>query len=241
MVPPDRAATSTAVAARANGRATTAAARAYRRRTGLLGGLARLAAADGIVQIRVPGKLADEAVDPPEDDLPAPQVADPLDPQPQGLDLGQQGRGVQVDQMARQVEGQPAIAEGTGLQAGRIGHGDDKRPAARQQRRRMAQRPGRLAEVLERMPEDDRRPVPVHLLDLGVADVRPGCVRLETDRFAPVPHEGVAPGSRRRRHVENRAGRQDLVQPIGERRARAAQHLVPEAGEPADFGRYQSA
>src|SRR5271166_1637897 len=35
IVPPDRAATSTAVAANANGRATMAAARAYRRRAGL--------------------------------------------------------------------------------------------------------------------------------------------------------------------------------------------------------------
>ena len=174
MVPPDRAATSTAVAAKASGRATTAAAKAYSRKTGFWAGLTRLAATDGVVQVRVAGKFADQAVDPSEDDLPAPQVADSLDPQLQGLDLGQQRRRAQVDEMARQVEGKPAIAEDAGLEAGRIGHGDDKRPAGGQERRRMAQRPGRLAEVLERMPEDDRRPPPVHLFDLGVADVRPG-------------------------------------------------------------------
>ena len=69
--------------------------------------------------------------------------------------------------MAGQVEGQPAIAEGTGLKAGRIGHRNDKRPARGQGRCRMTQSLGRLAEVLKRMPEDDRRPGPVHLFEIG--------------------------------------------------------------------------
>ena len=34
-----------------------------------------------------------------------------------------------MDEMARQVKGKPAIAENASLEAGRIGHGDDKRPA----------------------------------------------------------------------------------------------------------------
>jgi hypothetical protein len=65
------------------------------------------------------------------------------------------------------------------------------------------------------MPEDDRRPVPVHLFDLGVADVRPGCVRLEADGFAPVADKGLDEGPVAGSHVENRAGRQDPVQAIG--------------------------
>ena len=81
----------------------------------------------------------------------------------------------------------------------------------------MAQRPGGLAEVLKRMPEDDRRPVTVHLFYLGVADVRSGCVRLEADGFAPVAEEGLDQGTVAGAHVENRAGRQDPVQTIGER------------------------
>ena len=135
--------------------------------------------------------------------------------------------------MARQVEGKPAVAEGTGLKAGRIGHRDDQRPAGGQERCRMTQRPGRLAEVLQGMPEDDRRPVPVHLFDLGVADVRPGCVRLETDGFPAAAHEGPDEGPVAGSHVEDRARRQDPVQAMGQRRARAAKHLVPETGEPA--------
>ena len=198
-----------------------------------VGGLTRLAATDDVVQVRVAGELADKPVDPSEDDLPAPQVADSLDPQPVGLDRGQQGRGAQVDEMARHVQGEPAVTEDPGLEAGGIGYGDDERPARGQERGRMAQRPGRLAQVLKRMPEDDRRPLPVDLFDLGVADVRSGRVRLEADGFPPVPHEGVDQGPVAGSHVENRAGRHDAVQAIGKCRTCAAEHLVPDAGEPA--------
>jgi len=180
-------------------------------------GLTRLAAADGVVQVRVPGKPADKTVDPSEDDLTAPQVANPLDPQPQGLDLGQQRRRAQVDEMARQVEGKPAIAEGTGLQARRVGHGHDERPTGGDERRGMTQRPGRLAQMLKRMPEDDRRPGPIHLFDFGVADVRSGCVRLKTDGFTAVTHEGLDQGPVAGSHIENRASRQNPVQAVGER------------------------
>jgi hypothetical protein len=182
-----------------------------------VGGLTGLAATDGIVQVRVPGKLADKTVDPSEDDLPASYVANSLDPQPQGLDLGQQRRRAEVDEMARQVEGKPAIAEGTGLQARGIGHGHDKRPAGGEERRRMTQRPGGLAEVLKRMPEDDRRPVPVHLFDLGVADMGSGCVRLKTHGFTAAVHEGLNEGPVAGSHIENRARRQNPVQTNGER------------------------
>ena len=86
----------------------------------------------------------------------------------------------------------------------------------------MTQRPGRPAEVLKRMPEDDRRPVTVHLFDLGVADVRSGCVRLETDRVAAVAHKGLNEGPVARSHIEDRARRQNAVQTISKCRARAA-------------------
>jgi hypothetical protein len=81
----------------------------------------------------------------------------------------------------------------------------------------MSQGPGRLAEVLERVPEDDRRPVPVHVFDRGVADVRSGCVRFETDGFAAASHEGRGKGSVAGSHIKDRAGRHEPVQAIGER------------------------
>ncbi len=81
----------------------------------------------------------------------------------------------------------------------------------------MTQSPGRLAEVLKRMPEDDRRPVPVHLFDLGVADVRSGCVRLEADGFTAAAHEGPDEGAVAGPYIEHRARRQNPVQTIGKR------------------------
>jgi hypothetical protein len=179
------------------------------------------------------GKAGHNTVDPPEDDLPAPQVANPLHPQPQRLQLGQQGLRVQVNQVPRQVEGQPAVAEDPGLQAGRVRHGDDKRSAGDEQGGRVAQRASGLAEVLKRMPEDDGRPGPVHLVDLGVADVRPGGVRLKADGLTPAAHEGLDEGPVAGSHVQHRAGWQDRVQATGKRRASAAKHPVAEAGEPA--------
>src|SRR6185437_14903981 len=92
---------------------------------------------------------------------------------------------------------------------------------------------GRPAEVLKRMPEDDRRPGSVHVFDLGAADVRPGRMRLKTDSITPVAHESIDEGPVAGSHVENRAGRQDPVQTIRKRRARATENLVPETGEPA--------
>jgi hypothetical protein len=81
----------------------------------------------------------------------------------------------------------------------------------------MTQRTGRLAEVLKRMPEDDRRPVPVHLFDLGVADVRSRCVRLKTDGFTAAAHEGLDEGPIAGSDIENRASRQNPVQTMGKR------------------------
>jgi hypothetical protein len=67
------------------------------------------------------------------------------------------------------------------------------------------------------MPEDDRRPVPIHVFDLGVADMRPGRMRFKSDGLTPVAHEGIDEGPVAGSHVENRAGRQDPVQAIRKR------------------------
>jgi hypothetical protein len=67
------------------------------------------------------------------------------------------------------------------------------------------------------MPEDDRRPVPFYLFDLGVADVRAGPVRLKANGFTPVADEGLREGSVAGSHVKNRTGRKDPVQTIGQR------------------------
>src|SRR4029077_8304643 len=66
--------------------------------------------------------------------------------------------------------------------------------------------------------------------------MRSRSVWLKADGFAPAAHEGRSEGPVAGSHVENRASGEDLVQAVGQRRARAAQHLVPETGEPARLG-----
>ena len=85
----------------------------------------------------MPWQPADDAVQPAEQHLAAAQVTHPLDPEPEGLDLGQQRRGADVDQVARQVQREPAVTEQPRLQARRVGHGDDEDPARHDQRRRV--------------------------------------------------------------------------------------------------------
>jgi hypothetical protein len=48
-----------------------------------------------------------------------------------------------------QVKRKPPVPEGTGLQARRIGHGDDKQATGYEQACRVGQRPGGPAEMLE--------------------------------------------------------------------------------------------
>src|ERR1700722_16696473 len=58
----------------------------------------------------------------------------------------------------------------------------------------------------------------------------------QADGLTPVAHERLHQGPVARAHVENRAGRQNPVQPVGQGRASAADHLVAQAGEPARRG-----
>ena len=233
MVPPDRAATSAAAAARATGAAAVGSGEGVEAPGRSLGRAACLSAPDGLVEIGLSGEQADQAVHPSEDNLAAPQVAHPLDPQAQSLDLGQQRRRAQVDQVAWQVEGEPAVPEGPGLKAGRIGHGDHQQPAWHEQARGMAQRCNGPAEVLERVPEDDRGPGSRHLLDPGVAKVRPGGVWLQADGFAAAAREGLDESAVTSSHIEHGAWWQRPVQAVGERRAGPAEHCVSQAREPA--------
>jgi hypothetical protein len=50
-----------------------------------------------------------------------------------------------MDQVARQVEGEPAVPEQPGLKARRVGHGNDEYPAGHDEIRRVPQRPDRPA------------------------------------------------------------------------------------------------
>ena len=61
-------------------------------------------------------------------------------------------------------------------------------------------------------------------------------MRLKPHGVAAMTHECLDEGAVSRAHVEYRAWRQYAVQAVGERTAGAAEHGVPEPGEPAAGG-----
>ena len=126
--------------------------------------------------------------------------------------------------MARRVQVQPAIAERARLQAVAVGHRHDHDAARRQQARRVADRLARLGQVLERVPEHDRRPLAVDRLDRLVAEVRAGRGALEAG--ARGGRGGRARRSacrhRRRRPAPARAGRSRPAARPGSRACGAA-------------------
>jgi hypothetical protein len=183
----------------------------------------------------MPWQPADDPVQPSEQHLAAAQVAHPFNPEPQRLDLRQQRLGTDVDQVAGQVEREPAVPEQPRLEAPGIGHGDDEHSAGDDQRRRVPQRPDRPAQVLERMPEDHRRPGAGHLLELDRPHVRAGAGRvgIHAGRLPAVPPEGPHQRPVACADVEHRSRWQDPVQAVGQGRPGAPEHRVAEAGEPA--------
>ena len=151
------------------------------------GTAAGLGPADRVVEVGVAGQRPDEPVQPAEHDLAAAQVADPLDPQPERPELRQQGPGRHVDEVARKVEREPAVAEQPGLEAVGVRDRDHQRPARREQPGGVLERGAGVAQVLERVPEDDRGAWLGDLVELGGPHVGAVRVALEPDgRPAPL-------------------------------------------------------
>ena len=121
------------------------------------------------------------------------------------------------------------VPEEAGLKTGGIGHGHHKQPAWDKKCRCMAQSQGGPPEMLKRMPEDDGGPGTVHIFDLGVANVRSGCVRLQADGFTAMADEGADQSSVASPDIEDWARRQDPLQPAGKGTAGAPEHTVSEA------------
>src|SRR4051812_19109815 len=92
-------------------------------------GAARLGPPDCVVEVGPPREAADDPVQPPEQDLAPAQVAHALDLQPGRADGADQRLRRHVNQMARQVDGEPALAEGARLEACGIGHRNDQNAA----------------------------------------------------------------------------------------------------------------
>src|SRR3954469_8515244 len=195
---------------------------------------ARAGAANRVVEIGPAGGRRHQSVQPAEHDLAAAQVAAPAHAQAQLLEAPQQRARWQVDEVTRKVEGEPALAEDPRLEAVRVGQRHHQHATRGEQLGRASEGVGGPRQVLERVPEDDRREVALlHVLDAGGADVGPGGNALEPDRLAAAPAQRVEQGAVARAHVEHRARRGDAVQPPRQRTSRSPQQRVAGAGEAA--------
>ena len=171
---------------------------------------------------------------------PAPpgRSADPLAPASRAdRSPRKQGRCGEVAEESRQVQGEPAITEQLSFEARRIGDDDDHqafRAAAHSsgcRSRRPAQRGARAS--------TRRRSPPSHLPRAAHARAHPrgfGGLPLEAARLAPASAEGIEKRAIAGTDVENRAGRGDLVDSLGEPGADSAENPIADSSE-APLGR----
>ena len=189
----------------ATGRATAAADSARARRAGGKRCLPRLGPADGVIEVGVGGQAADEAVEPAEYDLPATQIADPGGFESQLAQSREQRRSGNVDQVAGQIEGEPALAEGSRLKARRVRHRDYDHAAGRKEPRRALELANRLR-AGARASARTRSPRSGPSKSASAASRTSGPVRmaLEPDRIPPDGGERVEQRPVARPHVQDR-------------------------------------
>ena len=151
---------------------------------------------------------------PAEDDLAAAQVGDPLDPKPEALAAGRAapaaGRWTRCRGRSRWSQRSPKTL---GLEAVGVGHRDHDAPRRLEQAGRALERRAGAAQVLERVPEDDRGPPSLDLREIAFTEVLARRVPLESVASrprapsassrvpSPTPTSRIGPGARSRRAV----------------------------------------
>ena len=134
--------------------------------------------------------------------------------------------------MAREVEREPALLEEPRLEAVGVRRRDHEDAAWLQQLGGTTERLGGMRQVFERVPEDDGGEIaPVEVRDVGRLDVGAGRDELEAERVASLPAQRVEQRAVPGADVQHGAGRRDLVEPSGERAARALEEGVAGTGE----------
>ena len=120
------------------------------------------------------------------------------------------------------------------LEAGGVRHRDRDDAAGREQPRGLADRRAGLGQVLERVPEDDRRPLAARSPRSGRRG-RPARIGSRSSPIASRPRalQGVEQRAVAGADVEHRAGRGDPISRRASRRAGAAQQARRRRSEPA--------
>jgi hypothetical protein len=207
----------------------------YRRGSGRRGHYPapRRRTADRIVKVGVAGKRPDQAVEPAEDDLTSTPVAHALNCEVERAEPVGQSPGWDVDQMARGVEREPVVAERSRLETVEVRGRNHQDPTASQQAGRALQLGTGIGEMLERVPEDDRRPAVVELLEATRGDVGTVGFSLDTEDASPASSERVEQRTIAGADVEDRTVRGDAVEPAGELAPRTSKDGVAKAPEAA--------
>jgi hypothetical protein len=138
--------------------------------------------------------------------------------------------------MARQIQVKPALAKQTRLPAAQIRHRNHQHSTDREQGRGAVDRGRRIAQVLKRVPEDNRSPLSDPFLEVGDLYRHDSlAVRhaLETDRLSTPSAERAQQRTFAGTDVEHRPGWGDSIQAPRERGPRERQEAVAAAGEAA--------
>lgn len=133
-----------------------------------------------------------------------------------------------MDEMAREVERQPAFPEQPRLEAVGIRHGDHEHALASQQADRAFELRTGVGQVLQRMPEDDRGPLPPDVVKSDRPQIGPSRLSFQTQRGTSAAPESVEQRTVTRSDVEHGSGRCDPVKSPRELAARAAQDRIAE-------------
>src|SRR5713101_6648094 len=108
-----------------------------------------------------------------------------------------------MDEVTRQVQMKPAVAEGPCLKAVGVRNCDHDHATAAQEPGRGADRLAGFRKVLERVPEDDRGPLSLDLLERVIAQVWTLRVALEADRLSTPAPQGVDQDAVAGAHVQH--------------------------------------
>ena len=179
-------------------------------------------------------------VRPAEHDLPAAQVADPLDPQPERLAAARSSApaGTWTRWRGRSSASQRSPKARACRLAG-FGIATTSTPPGSSSAGGAPERRAGVAQVLERVPEDDRGAGLVEVGELDRPHVVAARVALEPDRGAPARRERVEQGAVAGADVEHRARRARSGRGV-RRAARAGGAAgVAERRRSARAGRYQ--
>lgn len=154
-----------------------------------------------------------------------------LDPEAGRFKATDQASFGQMNKVPRKVKMQPVIAEGLRLKTVRVGNGDCNQTVLGQEARRLTDRVTGSRKMLQRVPEHDRCPLTIDLIQRLVAKIGASGTTLKAGRLPSLGAQGIEQGPVARTDVENRTRRCKPVEPAGELGPRTGKNAVADEAE----------